>query len=171
MSVIETDIEWMRIALEQANKASAAGEVPVGAIVVNDNELLATGYNQPITTHDPTAHAEIIAMRDAGSRLGNYRLTGTTLYVTLEPCPMCVGAMIHARVKRVVFGATDPKTGAAGSVFRLAQAGEHNHVMEIQQGVLAEECSQMLRAFFKARRGRAASQVTVDRSGVTNPKG
>lgn len=147
-----TDEDWMRRALDLAHRAEAEGEVPVGAVLVEDDELIAEGWNRPIGAHDPTAHAEIMALRAGARRLGNYRLPGTTLYVTLEPCTMCCGAMIHARISRLVFGAFDPKTGAAGSVFSLLQAPQHNHRVEVTGGVLAQECAQVLQAFFRARR-------------------
>ncbi len=146
------DRHWMRRALALAIEAEAAGEVPIGAVLVADDGLIAEGWNQPIGTHDPTAHAEIVALRRAGIALGNYRMPGTTLYVTLEPCPMCVGAMIHARVQRLVFAANDPKTGAAGGAFELLQDPRHNHRIEVTGGVLADEASTLLRAFFRARR-------------------
>ncbi|MEW6646029.1 MAG: tRNA adenosine(34) deaminase TadA [Pseudomonadota bacterium] len=146
------DIRWMMRALELAQRAAAEGEVPVGAVVVKDGEIIGVGWNRPIAAHDPTAHAEIEALRAAARQVGNYRLVDTTLYVTLEPCAMCAGAMVHARVKRVVFGAADPRTGAAGSVFNLLQAAELNHQAEVCGGVLAEESGALLRAFFQARR-------------------
>jgi tRNA(adenine34) deaminase len=152
---IQQDLYWMRRALAQAARAEAAGEVPVGAVLVYHGECLAEAWNRPIRRHDPTAHAEINVLRLAARRLGNYRLPGTTLYVTLEPCAMCVGALIHARVARVVFGAYDPKTGAAGSVFDLLHDPRHNHQVECTGGVLAEECGARLRAFFRARRKNA----------------
>lgn len=142
----------MRLALEQARLAAAAGEVPVGAVVVKDGQLLATGRNAPIAGHDPTAHAEVVALREAARVLGNYRLEGCTLYVTLEPCPMCSGAMLHARLGRVVFGAADPRTGAAGSVVDLFAQSALNHQTQVQGGVLAEPCGDVLKAFFKPRR-------------------
>lgn len=145
---------YMRRALALAACAEAEGEVPVGAVLVAGDEVIAEGWNRCITLSDPAGHAEIIALRAAGQARGNYRLPGTTLYVTLEPCPMCAGAMVHARITRLVFGAADPKTGAAGSVFDLVQAPELNHRVEVTPGVLGEECSAMLRAFFQARRGR-----------------
>ncbi len=148
----EEDVRWMHRALELASRAEAAGEVPVGAVLVKDGERLAEGWNHPIGAHDPTAHAEIMALRAGGQALGNYRLTGTTLYVTLEPCPMCVGAMIHARVGRLVYGAHDPKTGAAGGALELLQAPIHNHSIEVTGGVLEAECAEQLRAFFRSRR-------------------
>jgi tRNA(adenine34) deaminase len=146
------DLEMMQLALEQARLAENAGEVPVGAVIVKDQEILATGHNQPIGLHDPTAHAEIRALREAASRAGNYRLTGSTLYVTLEPCPMCIGAMVHARITRLVYGAADPRTGSAGSVFDLACNVSLNHCIEVEAGVLAEESSELLKQFFQARR-------------------
>ncbi|GAB6039697.1 tRNA adenosine(34) deaminase TadA [Endothiovibrio diazotrophicus] len=142
----------MRRALELARRAAEAGEVPVGALLVRDGEVVGEGWNRPILSHDPTAHAEVTALREAGQRVGNYRLVETTLYVSLEPCPMCAGALVHARVARVVFGAFDPKTGAAGSVFDLLQSPLHNHRVECEGGVLAEECGQLLRDFFRERR-------------------
>ncbi len=151
----DPDPRWMARALQEARLAGAAGEVPVGAVLVQGDELLATGQNRVIRDADPTAHAEIVALRAAGTSLGNYRLVGTTLYVTLEPCCMCAGAMIHARVRRVVFGATDPKTGAAGSVFDLMTHPAHNHRPLLTSGVEAEAASELLRGFFRARRSRA----------------
>ena len=142
----------MQAALALARQAEAAGEVPVGAVLVKDGTVVASGWNHPIGAHDPTAHAEVVALRAAAQALGNYRLTDTTLYVTLEPCAMCAGAMVHARVKRLVYGAADPKTGAAGSVFDLVRAQALNHQLEVQGGVLAEECGALLRAFFAQRR-------------------
>jgi len=148
--------QFMRLALEQAQHAWDLGEVPVGAIVVKDGVVIARGYNQPIGRHDPTAHAEIVALRAAAEALGNYRLPGCELYVTLEPCVMCSGAMMHARLARVVYGATDPKTGACGSVVNLFGQEQLNHHTEIAGGVLAEECGVMLKSFFAARRAAAA---------------
>jgi len=143
---------WMQQALNLAQQAAADNEVPVGAIIVKEGELLAEGWNQPIGNCDPTAHAEIQALRAGAARMGNYRLPGTTLYVTLEPCPMCAGAIVHARVERVVFGASDPRTGSGGTIFNLLQAPELNHRCEITSGVLGEECGEMLRSFFRERR-------------------
>lgn len=142
----------MQQALSQAHNAWALGEVPVGAVVVKDDQVIATGFNQPIGTHDPTAHAEIMALRAAATILGNYRLPGCELYVTLEPCVMCAGAMMHARLKRVVFGAADPKTGACGSIVNLFEQEKLNHHTEVVGGVLAEECGGLLKAFFAERR-------------------
>jgi tRNA(adenine34) deaminase len=155
-----TDEYWMRHALSLADKAAAQGEVPVGAVIVRNGEILSEGWNQPITLHDPSAHAEMLALRAAGIAASNYRLPGTTLYVTLEPCPMCAGAMVHARVERVVFGAFDPKTGAAGSMFDLLTDERHNHRLTVTGGVLEEVCAESLRAFFRARRQASAKPVT-----------
>ena len=146
------DAHFMRLALAQAEVARSQGEVPVGAVVVKDGEVIAVGYNQPIGRHDPTAHAEVMALRAASARLGNYRLPGCVLYVTLEPCVMCSGAMLHARLARVVFGASDPKTGACGSVLNLFEQPALNHQTAIAGGVLADECSDFLRTFFVERR-------------------
>jgi len=147
--------KYMGLALQEARKAWAQGEVPVGAVVVRDGEVIATGYNQPIGSHDPTAHAEIVALRAAAEKLGNYRLPGCELYVTLEPCIMCSGAMMHARLARVVYAALDPKTGACGSVVDLFAEERLNHHTEVVGGVLAEEASQLLKAFFAERRAAA----------------
>ncbi len=149
---VPDDAHFMRLALAEARAAAEAGEVPVGALVVKDGRVIATGRNAPIDGHDPTAHAEIVALRAAAQALGNYRLDGCSLYVTLEPCAMCSGAMLHARLARVVFGATDPKTGAAGSVLNLFGHAQLNHQTVVQGGVLAEEGAQLLRGFFKERR-------------------
>jgi tRNA(adenine34) deaminase len=142
----------MRRALELAGRAEAAGEVPVGALVVRGEEILGEGWNRPIATRDPTAHAEIVAMREAARVIGDYRLGGTTLYVTLEPCPMCAAALVHARVARLVFGAWDPRQGAAGSAFNLGTAREVNHRVDSFGGVLADECGEVLKRFFASRR-------------------
>jgi len=147
------DETFMRRAIELAREAESAGEVPVGALIVRDGEILAEGFNRPISTHDPTAHAEMVALRAAAARIDNYRLTGTTLYVTLEPCAMCAGAMVHARVQRLVYAATDPRAGASGSVFNVVQNPALNHRLEVTHGVLADECANLLRNFFVARRG------------------
>ncbi|MFA7620068.1 MAG: tRNA adenosine(34) deaminase TadA [Thiohalomonadaceae bacterium] len=150
-----TDDDYMRRALELAACAEAEGEVPVGALLVSAaGEVIGEGWNRPIGAHDATAHAEIQALRAATARIANYRLpAGTTLYVTLEPCPMCAGAMVHARVSRVVYGASDPRAGAAGTVFNILQHEALNHRAEVQGGVLGEECGERLRTFFRARRG------------------
>ncbi len=152
------DVAFMQEALEQARHAGALGEVPVGAVVVKDGVIIARGYNQPIGQHDPTAHAEIVALRMAAKLLGNYRLPGCALYVTLEPCMMCSGAMLHARLARVVFGANDPKTGACGSVINLFAHEQLNHQTLIVGGVLADDCGDLLKLFFGARRQAAAEQ-------------
>jgi tRNA(adenine34) deaminase len=150
------DAAFMRQALDQAHNAWALGEVPVGAVVVKDGEIIATGFNQPIGTHDPTAHAEIMALRAASIVLGNYRLPGCELFVTLEPCAMCSGAMMHARLARVVYGASDPKTGACGSILNLFAQERLNHHTSLVGGVLAEECGAVLKNFFAERRARLA---------------
>jgi tRNA(adenine34) deaminase len=142
----------MREALLLARQAEAAGEVPVGAVLVKEGALVGSGWNQPIAARDPTAHAEVMAMRAGAQKLGNYRLSDTTLYVTLEPCAMCAGALVHARVTRLVYGAADPKTGAAGSVFELVRSDRLNHRLEVAGGVLAEECGGLLKDFFARRR-------------------
>jgi tRNA(Arg) A34 adenosine deaminase TadA len=153
------DQRWMRHALALATRAEREDdEVPVGALIVDgDGQLLAEGWNRNIGDHDPSAHAEIVAMRQAGMRLGNHRLLGCTLYVTLEPCAMCAMAMIHARIARVVYGASDPKTGAAGSVFDLLADPRHNHRVAVTGGVLAKEAGARLSAYFRARRGYRSS--------------
>jgi tRNA(adenine34) deaminase len=144
--------EFMREALAEAAKAAAAGEVPVGAVLVKEGAIIARGWNRPISTSDPTAHAEIVALREGAARLGNYRLTGCDLYVTLEPCAMCVGALVHARLAHVVYGARDPKTGACGSIVDLPAIAHWNHHGEFSGGVLADECGAILRRFFGERR-------------------
>ena len=147
-----TDEELMREALQLARQAQDAGEVPVGAIVVRGGEVVGRGYNQPISSHDPTAHAEVVALRDAAKRLANYRLAGCELYVILEPCAMCVGAILHARLARLIYGARDPKTGACGSVTNLLAEPSLNHHTAAVSGVLADEAADLLRAFFEGRR-------------------
>ncbi len=142
----------MQQAISLAEFASEQEEVPVGAVVVLEDKIIGKGWNQPVSNHDPSAHAEIIALRDAAKNVKNYRLVNTTLYVTLEPCLMCVGAMLHARVKRMVFGAYDPKTGAAGSVFNVLEESKNNHSIEVQGGVLETQSAAMLQEFFRARR-------------------
>jgi len=139
----------MARALELARQAQGQGEVPVGAVIVYNGEIIGEGFNQPITLADPSAHAEMQAMRKAARRLDNYRLSDTTLYVTLEPCAMCAGAMVHARIKRLVYGAADPKTGATGSVFNLVQAEQLNHQLEVDGGIMDRECGELLRDFFR----------------------
>lgn len=148
----DVDAHFMRLAVQQAIRAQQAGEVPVGAVLVRDGVVVGTGYNHPIGLHDPSAHAEMMALRDGAASLENYRLPGCTMYVTLEPCAMCAGAMLHARLERVVFGATDPKTGVAGSVLNLFDQTQLNHQTSVVGGVLANECSQMLSSFFAQRR-------------------
>ncbi len=160
------DLIYMRQALDQAHNAWALGEVPVGAVVVHENRVIATGFNQPIGTHDPTAHAEIMALRAAASILGNYRLPACELYVTLEPCAMCAGAMMHARLSRVVYGATDPKTGTCGSIVNLFGEEKLNHHTELVGGVLAEDCGQMLKEFFAERRARQNQQKAAQAEGM-----
>ena len=155
----------MQMALSQAQNAWALGEVPVGAVVVRDGEVIATGFNQPIGTHDPTAHAEIMALRAAATMLGNYRLPGCELFVTLEPCVMCAGAMMHARLQRVVFGAADPKTGACGSVVNVFEQERLNHHTAVVGGVLAAECGALLKGFFAERRRSAMRRGVVSDGG------
>ena len=158
------DAHWMRLALAQAELARDAGEVPVGAVVVKDGVLIGSGRNAPLARHDPTAHAEVVALREAAQALGNYRLDGCELFVTLEPCAMCAGAMLHARLDRVVYGAADPRTGAAGSVLDLFSLGALNHRTRVTGGVLAPECAQPLQDFFRHRRSqlRASAQPLRD---------
>ncbi len=151
-----SDIEFMTAALALAREAGSLDEVPVGAVVVREGIIVGRGFNQPILRHDPTAHAEVVAMRDAAARIGNYRLVDCELFVTLEPCVMCSGAMMHARIKRVVFGAADPKTGVAGSVIDLFAEGRLNHHASVEGGLMAAECGALLSSFFAARRSRTA---------------
>ncbi len=146
------DLQWMQRAVELAKKAEAQDEVPVGAVLVLDNQIIGEGWNQPISSDDPTAHAEIMALRDAGEKIGNYRLPNATIYVTLEPCTMCAGAIIHARLSRLVYAVDDPKTGACGSVFNLLQTDELNHKVDIEKGVMEEECQSLIRSFFNQKR-------------------
>ncbi|HEV8494783.1 MAG TPA: tRNA adenosine(34) deaminase TadA [Candidatus Angelobacter sp.] len=146
------DAAWMELALEQAALAAAAGEVPVGALVIKDGEVVGRGHNRNLLDDDPTAHAEIVALRQAAARLGNHRLTGCTLVATIEPCAMCAGALIHARIARLVYGAGDPKAGAAGSVLQVINHPGLNHRMEVTAGVLAEKCSAVLQDFFRQKR-------------------
>jgi tRNA(adenine34) deaminase len=164
------DEAGMRLALDQAHNAWLVGEVPVGAVILRDGQVIATGYNRPITTHDPTAHAEIVALRHAAQLLENYRLPACELYVTLEPCAMCSMALLHARFKRVVFGAADPKTGAAGSVLDLFAQPQLNHQTEVVGGVMASACGQLLREFFAERRAaqRTEQQEPAD-AGAPDP--
>ncbi|MET0348236.1 MAG: tRNA adenosine(34) deaminase TadA [Rhizobacter sp.] len=175
------DDHAMRIAIDQARNAWLVGEVPVGAVIMRAGQVIATGYNRPITEHDPTAHAEIVALRHAATLLGNYRLPECELYVTLEPCAMCAMALMHARFKRVVFGALDPKTGAAGSVLNLFGEPRLNHHTHVEGGVMAHECGQVLREFFAERRALykqrraapepAAPPPAADESDDTIPTG
>jgi len=152
---MNSDIDFMRLALEAARGAEAAGEVPVGAVLVRGDTILSVAANRPIAGHDPTAHAEIEALRGGGKALGGYRLNGTTLYVTLEPCVMCASAIVHARVSRLVFGAWDPKAGAAGSTSDVFALPHLNHRVDVFGGVLMEECARLLNGFFEARRREA----------------
>ena len=149
---LEGDALFMSRAVELARMAEVAGEVPVGAVIVKDNAIIGEGWNRPISTSDPTAHAEIIAIRQAAQTVGSYRLLDTTLYVTLEPCAMCAGAMVHSRIRRLVYGATDPRAGAAGSAFNIVQHASLNHRLQCTTGVMAQDCGSLLREFFVARR-------------------
>ena len=150
--MMERDTEFMRRALELAEEGAAKGEVPVGAVLVKGGEIVAEAFNQPISTNDPTAHAEILVLREAGRKLGNYRLTDTTLYVTLEPCTMCAGSLVWSRVSRLVYGAAEPRTGAAGSIYDIPRDERLNHRLEVEGGVLADEAATMLQEFFRSRR-------------------
>lgn len=152
MTQADLDYRFMQQAIEQAQLAALEGEVPVGAVLVRDGKVISKAFNRPITHHDPSAHAEMLALRAAAKAEENYRLPGSTLYVTLEPCTMCAGAMLHARVDRVVYGAPDPKTGAAGSVLDVFSSKQINHQTTVEGGVMGEECGQLLRSFFKERR-------------------
>ncbi len=159
---------WMEKALALATKAEALGEVPVGAILVKDNQIIGEGFNQSILNHDPTAHAEIIAMREAGKKVENYRLVDTTLYITLEPCAMCAMAMVHARIKRVVYATREPRTGAAGSLYQLLQHQGHNHQIEIIDGVLREQSAEMLTLFFRTKREKLKQTKTIECKDLDN---
>lgn len=152
MTQVELDQQYMRMAIEQAQLAAQSGEVPVGAVLVKDGQVISKAFNKPIANHDPSAHAEMLALREAALAEENYRIPGSTLYVTLEPCAMCSGAMLHARIDRVVYGASDPKTGAAGSVFDIFASKQINHQTSVEGGIMSEECGQLLRDFFKGRR-------------------
>ncbi|HEY1579917.1 MAG TPA: tRNA adenosine(34) deaminase TadA [Terracidiphilus sp.] len=154
MMPMTSDLEAMRVALAEARKAAEAGEVPIGAVLVHDGAIISHGQNSVIRTSDPTAHAEIVAMRHASGILGNYRLKGSTLYVTLEPCAMCAGAIIHARIDRLVYAAVDTKAGACGSVLSVLNHPQLNHQVHVKQGVMGEECADLLRGFFRERRVR-----------------
>ena len=146
------DEEWMQYALQLAKKSEESDEVPVGAIVIHKNKIIGEGWNHPISSNNPTAHAEIMALQDAGEKIGNYRLLDSTMYVTLEPCVMCAGAMVHARIAKLVYAVDDQKTGACGSVFNMIQAEELNHNTEIKKGVLEKECQALIKNFFKEKR-------------------
>lgn len=159
-----SDREAMESALAEARKAAAAGEVPIGAVAVRDEAIVGRGQNRVLRDNDPTSHAEFVALREAATALGNYRLNGVTLYVTLEPCAMCAGAMIHARIDRLVYAAADPKAGAAGSVLEVLNHPKLNHQMLVEQGILADEAGELLRSFFRERRNQAA--VDSDRDTV-----
>jgi len=169
-SFTDEDQQFMRLAMELAKQAESEGEVPVGAVLVKDGEVIATGWNRSIGAHDATAHAEVQALRQAGQALENYRLLDTTLYVTLEPCPMCAGALLHSRVKRIVFGAPDLKAGAAGTVLNLFESQASYHYAEVESGLLEQECREQLQAFFKRRRKekKALKQSQKAQSGSDN---
>ncbi|MBU3563666.1 MULTISPECIES: tRNA adenosine(34) deaminase TadA [unclassified Polynucleobacter] len=152
MTQTELDQQYMRMAIEQAQLAAQSGEVPVGAVLVRDGQVISRAFNKPIANHDPSAHAEMLALREAALAEENYRIPGSTLYVTLEPCAMCSGAMLHARIDRVVYGAQDPKTGSAGSVLDIFSSKQINHQTSVEGGIMSEECGQLLRDFFKGRR-------------------
>ena len=152
MTQTEIDLQYMRLAIEQAQLAAQSGEVPVGAVLVKDGQVISKAFNKPIANHDPSAHAEMLALREAALAEKNYRIPGSTLYVTLEPCAMCSGAMLHARIDRVVYGAPDPKTGAAGGALNIFSSKQINHQTSVDGGIMSEECGQLLREFFKGRR-------------------
>jgi tRNA(adenine34) deaminase len=153
---LREDAVWMEEALEQAALAGAAGEVPVGAVVIKDGQIIGRGHNRNLLENDPTAHAEIVALRQAAARMGNHRLTGCVMFATIEPCAMCAGALVHARISRLVYGASDPKAGAAGSVLQVINHPGLNHRMEITAGVLASRCSEVLQRFFREKRQQSA---------------
>lgn len=169
MSLVDQDdLHWMQCAYQLADKAAALGEVPVGAVIVRNGVIIGQGFNQPISSCDPTAHAEVVALRDAAANEQNYRLVDSTLYVTLEPCTMCVGALIHARVQRVVFGASEPKAGAMMSRAKLHEADYLNHHIDMKVGVLASECSHQLSAFFERRRAeKRAAKLAITNGDAT----
>ncbi len=156
-----SDLDAMQAALAEARAAAEAGEVPIGAVAVHEGTIIGRGQNRVLRDNDPTAHAEIVALRTAALSLGNYRLNGVTLYITLEPCSMCAGAMIHARIERLVYAAADPKAGAAGSVLDVLNHPKLNHQMQVEQGILAEQSSQLLRAFFRERRNQGTTNPDV----------
>ena len=153
-ATLPTDDHFMKRALELAQQAANRGEVPVGAVVVRNGEIIGQGHNQPIASHDPTAHAEIMAMRDASKNLSNYRLTGCDIYVTIEPCTMCVGAMVHARIRQIFFGASEPRAGALTSQLQLMEDGRFNHSILWEGGILADQCARVLRDFFRQKRSQ-----------------
>ena len=153
------DAAWMELALEQAKLAATAGEVPVGALVIKEGEILGRGHNRNLLDDDPTAHAEIVALREAAAKVGNHRLNGCTLVATIEPCAMCAGALVHARIARLVYGAPDPKAGAAGSVLQVLNHPQLNHRMEIRAGVLSDQCSEILQQFFREKRQQPAANL------------
>ena len=147
-----SDKNWMQRAIELAQKAESQDEVPVGAVIVYKDQIIGEGWNQPVSSNDPTAHAEIMALREAGKKIGNYRLLNASMYVTLEPCAMCASAIVHARLAKLVYAVEDPKTGACGSVFNLLQTDELNHRVEVERGILADECQSLIQTFFKKKR-------------------
>ncbi len=149
-----TDEHWMNMAYQRAQKAMECGEVPVGAVLVKNNQLIGEGYNQPITSHDPTAHAEVIALRVAGQAIKNYRLVDTIMYVTLEPCPMCASALVHARIAKVIFATQDERIGACGSIFDITNNALLNHRVEVESGMMAKECRELIQSFFIEKRKR-----------------
>jgi len=153
---------YMRLAIAEARRAEEANEVPIGAVIVIDRKIIGTGFNQPIGLNDPTAHAEILAIRDAARRIGNYRLTGATLYVTVEPCAMCAGSLVNARIARLVYGTPDLRAGAIESVFRIADNSSLNHRVETASGPLAIECRELMQRFFQRRRGKPAGEPPID---------
>src|SRR5215470_16136217 len=161
----QEDAHWMELALELARSAAAAGEVPVGAVVVKDGVVVGRGHNRNLTDNDPTAHAELVALRDAAARLGNHRLVGCAIFATIEPCAMCAGAMVHSRLARLVYGASDPKAGAAGSVLTVLNHPRLNHRMEVTSGVLADQCSEVLTSFFQSRRDLSRVAGVIPPSG------
>ncbi len=152
LASMDHNVKWMQRAFELAQKAKEYDEVPVGAVIVHEDKIIGEGWNQPISSHDPTAHAEIIALRNAGNNVGNYRLPGATMYVTLEPCAMCAGAIVHARLSKLIFAVADPKTGACGSIFNLLQTEELNHKVEIDKSIMEDECRALIQTFFKEKR-------------------
>ncbi|HEY6972528.1 MAG TPA: tRNA adenosine(34) deaminase TadA [Candidatus Angelobacter sp.] len=158
LMLVRDDAAWMRLALEEASLAIRAGEVPVGALVIKEGEIIGRGHNRSLLDYDPSAHAEIVALREAAARLRNHRLTGCTMFVTIEPCAMCAGALVHARVARLVYGASDPKAGAVSSLLQVVNHPGLNHKMEVKSGVLERECSEILQKFFQEKRNPSASE-------------